>query len=163
MQRITINDHPFDLLGVVDHFRQDGQATKLYHWRSGCAHTGCAASWEFKTTALNRAGELVPPDDPSRHYRSEFSWKLCREHRPRTQRRTYATTYQSRQRLSDAEVANMRQLANEFVGARSDLYDCMSLLFGVTPGSAREILAGRRRAPAPQHRDRACTTTGGLR
>jgi hypothetical protein len=148
MQRITINDHPFDLLGVVDHVRQDGQATKLYHWRSQCAHAGCSTTWEFKSSALNRAGEQVPADDPSRHYRAEFSWKLCREHRPKRKRRTYATTYQSRQVVTDDEVVSMRNIATSFVGSRADLYQCLSLLFGVTPGSAREILAGRRRATA---------------
>lgn len=162
MKQIIIKDHPFDLLGIVDHVRQDGQTTKLYHWQTKCSHAGCETSWQFKTSAMNRAGELVPPEDPSRHYWGDFSSKFCRVHRPKTKRKTFATTYESRQIVSNDDVANMREIANSFVGSRADLYQCLSLLFGVTPGSAREILAGRRRATATKQHDLACNTTGGL-
>lgn len=146
MQSIIINDHPFTLLGMVDHVREDGKPTKLYHWRGCCSVYGCSTTWQFKTPAMNRAGEVVPPDDPSRHYSPKFSYKHCLAHKP--QRKTLPTTYASRQTVTDAEVADMRKIANSFDGTRADLYQCLSLLFGVSPGSAREIVAGRRRATA---------------
>ena len=148
VRTITINQHPFTLLGLIDHRRLDGTATKLYHWQGQCSAAGCTATWQFKTPALNRVGQLVPADDPSRHYAHKFTWKHCAQHRPKSKRRTYATTYMSRQTVTDDEVANMREIAKSFVGSRADLYQCMSLLFGVTSGTAREILSGRRRATA---------------
>lgn len=145
MRSITINDRPFTLLGLVDHIKLDDTVTKLYHWRAHCTSAGCKNSWEFKTTALNRLGQLVPPEHPSRHYDKRFTHLFCLEHRPRKPRATHPTTYQSRTRVTDADVAQMRAIAASHQGTRNELYQGLSFVFGITPGTAREIIAGRKR------------------
>jgi hypothetical protein len=140
---IEIEGRTFEMTGLVPYTRRDGAETTLYGWRAHCVHHGCTTTWCFNASALNRNGEMVAASDPSRHYAFGFKKQFCDEHRP--QRRTGPNTYASRRLITDQEVAEMHSLAASFQGTRAALYGAASMAFGVTPGTAREILSGRKR------------------
>jgi hypothetical protein len=143
VELVEIEGRTFEMTGVVPYRRRDGLETTLYGWRGSCMHHGCTATWCFNATALNRAGELVPIDDPSRHYAQGFKKQFCDLHRPK--RRTLESTYASRRLITDQEVIEMHGVASDFQGSKGDLWKLLSLVYGVTPGTAREILSGRKR------------------
>jgi len=149
VQTIQTKTGPVVLLGLIDHERRDGTLTQLYHWRKHCQSPGCASVREFKSTARNRDGALVPPEDPSRHYDPRFTYNHCAKHwraiRPKTKRRTKPCSYASRTRVSAEDVQTMRDLASGAPGPRMKVYQALAVAFGVTAGTAREIVAGRKR------------------
>jgi hypothetical protein len=146
MKQITIDDREFTFLGIEPHTRQDGRETKLYRWQVQCTHPDCTASWEFRAPAINVEGQLEPPDAPSRHTSYRFKRKFCLKHTKK--RKRDLSTYAKQSKVSATDVQVMKEIAKTHKGRRIDLYLRLSVLFGVTPSTTREILAGRRRATA---------------
>lgn len=140
---IDINGVRFTCLGTTDHTRVDGKQTLLYVWQGHCTHPGCAKTWEFKAPALNREGQQVDPGHPSRHYFKPFRYTTCLEHYVRPP--TKPGAYTSRQKVTDEDVQQMHEAAKKHTGSRSSLYEALSVYYGLTPNTVREILSGRRR------------------
>jgi hypothetical protein len=146
MKRITIDNRQFSYLGVEPHTRVDGRETNLHTWMAECMHPGCNACWIFKTPAMNVKGEMEPPEAVSRQQNYRFKRRFCMRHTEK--RKRDRVSYAKQSKVTDADVRVMREIAKAHKGHRTDLYQRLSVLFGVTPSTTREILAGRRRATA---------------
>jgi hypothetical protein len=153
--KLAINGHSFEFLGAQPYTRLDGSSTFLNVWRTRCAHDGCSAQWEFKTPASDDPSRYPPGGSTHKGY--GFTQRHCQAHRPK--RVAKPTTYASRQRVTAEDVQVMHQFASTFSGTRNALYQALAITFGLSPGTTREILAGRRRqrtadAPHGVQRDR---------
>lgn len=138
MTPIEINGHTFLFTGLEPYTRLNGSKTWLNCWSKNCSHPGCKEFWEFKTAASDTP-EDYPPGGGT-HKDRRFAKVLCKAHTPKVKRKHAPDAYNHQRRVTDAEVAQMRQLYRD--GAS---YQDLALAWPLTPGSIREIISGRRR------------------
>lgn len=141
MTTLTIRGHQFTFLGVEPYTRQDGSKTFLNCWHAVCATKGCGNAWRFKTPASDDPSRYPPGG--STHNSYNFDNRICQACKP--PRQVKPGSYASRQRITDDEVATMREIASTYTGDKRQLYQVLGLTFSVSAGTAREIVKGRRR------------------
>ena len=151
----TVHGRAFTFIHTEPYTCRDGRSSRLHVWAVTCAGPGCTCVIEVRTPALDTGGVEHPPGEENRQrslqYTRRYCGRACAPHPgPSAQRRTLATTYASRTRVSDAEVAALRALAcsPEFSSVpRAALYEALSVVVPLAPLTIREILAGRKRVP----------------
>jgi hypothetical protein len=151
---VESNGRTFTYAATEAHIRLDDTVTRLHRWQVKCLNPACQKVLDIKTPALDVEGVEHPPEDPGRQASLAYARRYCcRAHhaRPTQKRKTLPTSYASRRRLTDADVAALRALAADIephCPTRGVLYEVLSVAVPFTPGTIREILSGRRR-PAP--------------
>lgn len=137
--KVTVNGVEIHHTGVEPYTKINGDETLLQCWSKQCEHPGCTNHMEFKTAGGHYG---VPKEGDSLTFSNrKFLRKLCPTHYVRKDQ-DHAAGGRASARVSDADVAEMRRLAKE-EGASPD---GLAMFYPLTPGTIREILAGRRRA-----------------
>lgn len=131
MTTIEHKGRTFTLVGTEPYTRRNGTPTSLNIWHTACAHPGCKNPCVVRT----------PGESP--HVSKAFGLIHCKEHAlpmAEVRRRGAVSQCKQRAKVSDAEVAKIRELAE--LGLTASF---LAQVYPIKAATIRQIIAGTRR------------------